>query len=241
MRAFIIALVVAAVAIVAVYLVSRKHPTESPPPPQAVAPEPPPPTDAPLPPAAESDARIRTALAPASNKPQFGEWLKQTELLDRWVVVTENLSEDVSPRKQLTFLAPAKPFTVKADKIDPRSYARYDGIADVVASVDAQRFAGAVRELKPLLEAAYHRLGYPGKSFDELAQRALQRLVDAPVVEGSIKVAPKGALYKFADDKLEAQGAIEKHLLRMGPRNTKLIQAKAMEIASSLQLKVAVH
>jgi hypothetical protein len=241
MRAFIAALLVAAVAIVAVYFISRKPPAEPPPTAQAAAPQPPPATDAPVPPAWESDARIRTELAPVSNKPAFAEWLKQNELLDRWVVVTENLAEGVSPRKQLTFLAPAKPFTVKGDRIDPRSYARYDGIADVIASVDAQRFAAAVRDLKPLLEAAYHRLGYPGKSFDELAQRALQRLVDAPVVESAIKVTPKGALYRFADDKLEAQGAIEKHLLRMGPRNTKLVQAKAMEIASSLQLKVAVH
>ena len=156
-------------------------------------------------------------------------------------MVADNLAEDVSPRKQLSFLAPAKPFNVKGERIDPRSYARYDGIADVVASIDAQRFASVVRELKPLLDAAYHRLGYPGKSFDDLAQHALQRLVDAPVVEGPINVVPKGALYRFSDAKLESQGPIEKHLLRMGPRNTKLIQAKAMEIASSLQLKVAVH
>lgn len=241
MKAFIIALVVAAVALVAVYFVSRNRAAEPPPPPQAAAPEPAKPADAPLPSSAESDTRIRTALAPVSNRPQFAEWLKQTELLDRWVVVADNLAEDVSPRKQLPFLAPARPFTVKGNKIDPRSHGRYDGIADAIASVDATRFAAAARELKPLLDAAVHRLGYPGKSFDDLAQRALQRLVDAPVVEGAIAVQPKGALYRFADPKLEALGAIEKHLLRMGPRNTKLIQAKAMEVASSLQLKVAVH
>lgn len=241
MKAFIIALVVAAVAIVAVYFVTRKRAVEAPPPAPAAAPAPAGPADAPLPSSAESDARIRSALGPASTRPQFAEWLKQTELLDRWVVVADNLAEDVSPRKQLSFLAPPKPFTVKGDKIDPRSYGRYDGIADTVASVDAARLAAAVRELKPLLEAAYHRLGYPGKSLDELAQRALQRLVDAPVVEGAVAVEPKGALYRFADPKLEAQGPIEKHLLRMGPRNTKVIQAKAMELASALQLKVAVH
>ena len=242
MRAFVIALVVAAVALVAVYFVMHKTAqTGAPPPPRNAAPESSRTADAPLPPSSESDARIRPALAPVSSKPLFAEWLKETELLDRWVVTTENLAEDVSPRKQLTFLAPSRPFTIKGDKVDPKSYARYDAIADVIASVDAQRFAAAVRDLKPLLEAAYHRLGFPDKSFDDLAQRALQRLVDAPVVEAPFKVVPKGALYKFADDKLEALGPVEKHLLRMGPRNTKLIQAKAMELASSLQLKVAVH
>ena len=54
-------------------------------------------------------------------------------------------------------------------------------------------------------------------------------------------MVPKGALYRFADEKLESQGAIEKHLLRMGPRNTRLIQQKAREIAAALELRVASH
>ena len=57
----------------------------------------------------------------------------------------------------------------------------------------------------------------------------------APVVEGPLQVIPKGALYLFAVPELEAQGPIEKHLLRMGPRNTRLIQSKAREISSALQ------
>jgi hypothetical protein len=48
-------------------------------------------------------------------------------------------------------------------------------------------------------------------------------------------------LWQFADEKLESQGPVEKHLLRMGPRNTKLIQAKAREIAQALDLRIAGH
>jgi len=36
-------------------------------------------------------------------------------------------------------------------------------------------------------------------------------------------------------------GPVEKLMLRMGPRNTKLIQAKAKEIAAALDLRVASH
>jgi len=148
------------------------------------------------------------------------------------VVVTDNLSEGVSPRKQLGFLAPAKGFQAqqKGRKIfiDPRSYARYDVFADVVASIDAKGFGALVRDLHPLLQSAYHALGYPNRNVDTVAAQALQRLVAAPTVEGPVELTPgKGALYLFADEKLEKQGPVEKHLLRMGPRNTKLIQAKA--------------
>jgi len=199
------------------------------------------PADVKLPPAEESDARIRAEAGKLSSRPEFAEWLKQSGLLERWVVVTDNLSEGVSPRKQLAFLGPAKGFVAQQKRgrtfIDARSYARYDTFAAVVASIDAKGFAALVRDLHPLLQAAYHALGYPNRNVDTVAAQALQRLVAAPVVEDPVELKPgKGALYLFADEKLEQQGPVEKHLLRMGPRNTKLIQAKAREIAQALEL-----
>jgi hypothetical protein len=231
---------------VALYLRRSQPEAAAPPPvPQAVAVAPPKPADAPLPLPAESDARVRKLRPAISPRPELARWISEPDLIERWTVVADNLAEDVSPRKQLTLLAPAKGFSVVERKgrieIDPRSYQRYDVFADVVASVDAQAFAAAARELHPILETAYHRLGYPDRSLDSLAQKALQRLIDAPLVEGAVELQPKGALYLFKDEKLQAQGPVEKHLLRMGPRNTRLIQAKARELADALGLKMAAH
>ena len=197
--------------------------------------------DAPLPAAEDSDARIRREAGNLSSRPELADWLKQPGLLERWVAVTDNLAEGVSPRKQLAFLAPAQPFTVQQKGsrtyLDPRSYSRYDTFADVLASIDAKAFADLVRDLHPLLQSAYHALGYPDRNIDVAAAQALQRLVSAPVVDGAVEVKPgHGALYEFVDEKLEKQGPVAKHLLRMGPRNTKLIQAKAYELAQALQL-----
>ena len=232
--------VVAAIAIaVGAYLWVHRAPPPAPPAePVAQAPAAP---DAPLPTAEQSDARIRREAANLSSRPELAEWLKQSGLLERWVAVTDNLSEGVSPRKQLAFLAPAQPFKVQQKGsrtyVDPRSYARYDTFAEVVASLDAKAFAGLVRELHPLLQSAYHALGYPDRNIDVAAAQALQRLVSAPVVEGQVEVKPgHGVLYEFADEKLEKQGPVAKHLLRMGPRNTKLIQAKARELLQALEL-----
>jgi hypothetical protein len=156
-------------------------------------------------------------------------------LLDRFVVVVDNVAEDVNPRKQLDFikLAPQR-----AEKLDPT---RYDLIALVIASVDSKGLAQVVRDLHPLLESAYHKLGYPDRSFDQVAAKALQRIVDAPVVEKTPGLVPKGANFAFADEKLEALGPVEKLLVRMGPRNTKLIQNKAREIAAALDFRIAQH
>lgn len=219
---------------------------QTPPPPPAQAPvaaAPEKPKDIALPPSAESDAQVRKELAGASSRPEWAKWLAESDLLNRWVTVADNLAEDVSPAKQLAFLAPAKKFHAIEKKkkitLDPKSYDRYDAVAQVIGSIDAKVFAGAVHTLHPLLEAAYHQLGYPDRKLDDLARKALQRLADAPVVDGAIELQPKGALYKFADDKLESLGPVEKHLVRMGPRNTKVIQAKAREIAAALDLRVS--
>src|SRR6266446_4192512 len=239
---------VAAVAIAAgvlvaagAYLWVRRAPPPALPPEPIAEQAPAAPADAKLPSADETDARIRAEGAKLSSRPEWAEWLKQSGLLERWVAVTDNLSEGVSPRKQLGFLAPAKGFQAQQKRnrtyVDPRSYARYDTFANVVASIDAKGFAALVGDLHPLLQAAYHTLGYPGRNVDTAAAQALQRLVAAPVVEGPVELKlGQGALYLFADDKLEKQGPVEKHLLRMGPRNTKLIQAKAKEIAQALEL-----
>ena len=239
----IVSIAAAVVVAVGAYLWVRRAPPPAPAtPPETVAQQAPaPPADVKLPTAEESDARIRADAAKLSSRPEWAEWLKQSGLLERWVVVTDNLSEGVSPRKQLGFLGPSKPFYAqqKRDKatIDPRSYARYDTFADVVASIDAKGFANLVRDLHPILQAAYHALGYPNRNIDTAAAQALQRIAAAPVVEGPVELKPgQGALWVFADEKLEKLGPVEKHFLRMGPRNTKLVQAKAKEIAQALEL-----
>jgi len=242
MKSWVLTIVIAAALTGAAAWFLTRKPAEPPPPPAVTEAAPPKPADATLPPPAETDARLRKELTALSPRSELGRWLAgESDLLTRWLVVADNLAEDVTPRKQLAFLAPAKPFMVKNGRIDPRSYARYDGVAEVIASVDAKGFAALVRDLKPLLETAYHQLGYPDRHVDDLARGALQRLIDAPAVDGEVKVAPKGGVWRFADDKLEAKGAVEKHLLRMGPRNTRLNQAKARDLAAALDLRIAAH
>lgn len=187
--------------------------------------------------------RVRELLASVSAAPAFGRWLDEGDLVRRWAILTDNLAEGVSPRKQLAFLAPRGPFAVRrkgdALVIAPESYARYDALADTIASVDAHALARVYRTLHPVLEAAYRALGYPGASLDRVTARALRRIAEAPVATGSLAVEEDGATFAFTDPTLESQGAVEKHLLRMGPRNTRLVQAKALELEEALRSTLA--
>ncbi len=224
----------AVVAAVVFFVLRRPAPQPQPQAAQAEAPPPKPP-DAPLPPAQKSDADMRKDLASLSPRPEWAEWLGVSDLLDRFVVTVVNVAEDVNPRKQLEFVK------LKPQKSDRLDTARYNLIADVIASIDARGAAQVVRDLHPLLETSYHKLGYPDRKFDDVATKALQRIIDAPVAEKPPRLVPKGLVFAFADEKLESLGPVEKLLLRTGPRNTKLIQAKAREIAAALDLRIAAH
>ncbi len=205
--------------------------------PVAVAPAPPTvpvPPDPPLPPPADTDARLRGLFAALSPLGAWRAWLTKDDLLTRLVATADVLSQGETPRTQLDFLAPRKVFAAEHRHgrlvIDPRSYRRYDAVADVIGSLDARACAKTYGALLPLLRVAYHVFGYPQRDFDQTVHRALARLEAAPLPRDEPQLlSVKGALYRFADPRLEALDGVQKQLLRMGPRNMVRIQTKARE------------
>lgn len=187
------------------------------------------------------DAAGANALFEAVSKNSLARrWVSEANLVGRCVVVADNVAEGVSPRKPLSTFAPASPFSVERSGehfvISPESYSRYDAMADAIASIDAQALAAAYRRLHVVLESTYRALGYPGGSLDLVTTRALRRIEDAPVVEADIQVERQGGTWVLADARLERLGNVEKHLLRMGPRNEGIVQSKAREIRQAFQL-----
>jgi hypothetical protein len=88
--------------------------------------------------------------------------------------------------------------------------------------------------MRPRLDEAYRELGYPDGRFDAAVERALARLLSTPSIEGDAEVTPSPVLYKYADDRVERLTPAQKQLLRMGPRNAKLVQDKLREVAVAL-------
>ena len=216
----------------------------------AAVPPPPAPPASTAPPEGDAAATAEGAAPPPSTTQGLLEAVSRDglmrKLLDggdvvrRWAVVAANLALGESPRRELAAAAPAGKFSVETAgtrmAISPTSYARYDAFADAVASIDSSALATAWRALHPALQAAYRVLGYPYPSVDAAMLRALRRLQKAPVHDGPVYVEPDGKVYVFSDPRLEALGPVDKHLLRMGPRNTRILQEKAREIEGALGL-----
>jgi hypothetical protein len=183
---------------------------------------------------------LAALLERVSSNELIRRFVAESDWVRRWAIVTDNLAEGASPRRQLTFAAPARPFTVEerggATVIAAGSYRRYDAFGDAVASIDAEAIAAVYRAVHDPVEAAYRTLGYPSAPFDGVVARALERIEAAPVLDGDVIVRGEEALFVFEDSRLERLRDVEKHLLRMGPRNTRLLQAKAREIRRALAL-----
>jgi DUF3014 family protein len=190
-----------------------------------------------LPPLDATDTLVRTLVQALTESPAVMAWLPTTGLIRNFTVVVSNIAEGATPAKQLKVLRPAAAFrTVTRDgapAMDPRSYDRYNRIADAVSSVDAAGAAKLYATLKPRIEDAQRDLG-TADSFDRTLERAIVALLATPATDGSERLKLKGIGYGYADERLESLTPAQKQLLRMGPRNVRAIKAKLRDVAIAL-------
>lgn len=243
-RVALIIVVLVALGAAGYYLLSRRgqpapndvrvH-TEQTVPPPAAAPVANPGAETDLPPLEQSDPVVRELVRQLSTHPTIAAWLTTDGLIRNFTTVVVNTANGRTPARQLSRVAPADKFQVvqRGSKtwIDPRSYRRYDGYADALNGLDANGARQLYTTLKPRIQDAYRELGYPEGDFDAVLQRAIDEILATPVIEGNIELASKSVAYEFADPRLQSLSAVQRQLLRMGPRNVRLIQAKLREIA----------
>jgi len=191
-----------------------------------------------IPPLDDSDPVVRDLVRALSTHPQVLAWLTTNGLIRNFAVVVSNIGDGVTPANHLQPLRPKGPFQVVQrngqTEIDPRSYDRYNQLADGVASIDPAGAARLYATLKPRLQEAYAQLGVRPPSFDAALEHAIVVLLQVPVVDGPIHVQPKGIGYQFADAKLEDLTGAQRQLLRMGPRNVRSIKSSLRRIAVAL-------
>jgi hypothetical protein len=190
-----------------------------------------------------SDPPVRELLNDCSSHPDFSRWLGNKNIIRRCTAIVDNIAEGNSPAVHLRFLDTflSKKFEVIRRKgkiiIDPESYRRYDAITSVLFSIRSETLAAHYQQLRPLLEEAYRELGKPGQTFQETLEQALDVLLKTPIPKGEVFLEEKVTTYAFADPRLEGLNDAQKHLLRMGPRNIRILQEKLREIKEKLDLK----
>lgn len=190
----------------------------------------PPPID--VPPLDESDAVVRRLISALSSHPRLAAWLATRNLIRTMAVVVENIDNGASPSRHLTVLRPTGRFLVEGQgatlAISARNYARFDSLGDAAAAIDTAGAATLYAGLKPRLEQAYRELGHQD-GFDAPMKRAIAVLLKVPAIDTAVPLVPgQGALFDYAATRLQSLTDAQRQLLRMGPRNVRLIQ-KALE------------
>jgi len=194
----------------------------------------------PVPPLDASDDFVRALINQLSQKPEWAAWLASGDLIRSFVVSIDRIAVGSSPGKELKPVAPPGKFqtlgTGRTLRIDPASYDRYNALANVVDAIDPDGAARAYRRLRPLMQQAFDELGYVNLSFDDRLARALGWLVDVPVPEGDVMLKATSVTFQYADPELEALSPAQKHMLRMGPHNMRLVQTKLRAFARAAGL-----
>jgi hypothetical protein len=187
-----------------------------------------------------SDDFVRALIRQLSQKPEWAAWLASGDLIRAFVASVDKIAVGSSPAKELKPAAPQGKFQTlgagRTLRVDPASYDRYNALANVVDAIDPEGAARAYRRLRPLMQQAFDELGYVNLSFDDRLARALGRLVDVPVQEGDVLLRATSVTFQYADPELEALSPAQKHMLRMGPHNMRLVQTKLRAFARAAGL-----
>lgn len=196
-----------------------------------------------VPPLGQTDPLVRTLVRGLTTHPAALAWLTTDDLIRHFTMIVANVVDGTTPARHLRVLRPEGSFQVTERGgetiIDPRSYERYDAIAAAIASVDAEGAARTYATLKPRIEEAYGELGVAPVPFDQALERGIVALLEVPVVDRPVRVQPKGIGYRYADPRLEQLTAAQKHLLRTGPRNVRVVQSALRRLALALGIPAA--
>ncbi len=194
---------------------------------------------APLPALDESDVPLHDALGDVMGK-QAVDRIFKPELLVRHIVVS---IDNLSRRHMAVELRPTKPLAGafiatgndQQGTIDVANFQRYVPYVQAVQAIDTKRLAALYVRFYPLFQQAYQSLGYPNGYFNDRLIVAIDNLLATPEVSlRDIALVRPNVMYQFADPKLEQLSAGQKLLLRVGPQNAAIIEAKLRELRAEI-------
>ena len=166
-------------------------------------------------------AFVRELVATLSAHPDLASWLVSDGMIRRFVVVVDNVANGANPAQQIPFMRPAARFATTGSSgglaVDPQSYRRYNGHAQIIDSLDRQGAADIYQTLEPLMDEAYRELGYPDRRFRQSLELAVSHLLATPIIDRPPEIIEYPPFYRYRDDELEDLSAVQKQFLGMGP------------------------
>jgi hypothetical protein len=188
-----------------------------------------------------SDVAIKAAVVQAIRSPQISRLLVDDGLLQKFVINVNNLANEEITLKDNVLVPPTQSFSVynQADRvwIDRSSFQRYNPYVDAIESVSVDDLLEVYETYKPTLIEKFAEIARPGDELDETLMRAIDELLDTPLVPVPIEVYSESVMYKFADPKIEALSEPQKQMIRMGPDNMRRLKDVLRDLKAELEAK----
>ncbi len=186
-----------------------------------------------------SDAFVLTRLGALETGARLLELLSSEELIRRFVVFVENVSQGSLPQLEYPVRRLQQPMAVR--EVDANlyemqtvSYQRYTPLIDALTAVEPEQALAIYRVLKPLFQEAFAEIGYPNRNFDEVVVRAIDNVLNAQTAEGPFQLVKPKVMYVYADASIESMTPVEKQLLRMGPQNAEKLKVALAQYREAL-------
>ena len=194
-----------------------------------------------LPPLDGSDATLREWFAQLSRHPLLVRVLAQPGIVRAVVLAVVQIGDGKTPVVPLDAMRPNERMKLQggtSGRIDPTSYARWDGPARALLDINPADAAVLYVTVKPLFDEAYSELGYPGGNFDDAVVRAIKMLVETPEAPKDPVLLERPNYFEHEDEALRALRPVQKQLLLTGPDHRRQIVNWLRRFATALALKI---
>ena len=190
-----------------------------------------------LPTLSESDDAFRQDILGLSSG--FSPWMNTKNIIKQWIIAANDFSQNLRLHKHFRHFKLTQPFQVATHDsglyISEQSYQRYNALASAVHTVDVKSALNLYEKYRPLLQQVFEQFAYPEQyKLEDIIKKAGSNILLAPILESKVRVIKPSVYYKFADQKLETLSPVQKQMIRMGPENTRIIQAKLRKFIEGL-------
>jgi hypothetical protein len=191
-----------------------------------------------LPALGQSDPMIREAVALLSRHPLLARLAATPNVVRAIVLAVVQIGDGKTPAKSLSALEPVGQVSMTGTRIDPATYARWNGAVAALTSANPADAAQAYVNVKPIFDEAYAELGYPNGDFDEAVVRAIRTLSATPEVPADAVLLQRSNTVEYDDARLRGLLPVQKQLLLIGPDHRRAVIRWLHELARNLDLKV---
>ena len=185
-----------------------------------------------------ADAYARETIESVNGGKALAQFVAGDYIVERTVAIVDALRRGEVPYKLLPVGRPSKPFPISDDGLrvtmDSSGFSRYDVFAQWVNGIDVLAIVELLNEYEQIATEALSRMGVGDFDIRSAVLAATTEILATPIAPQSAELMKREANWVYMDPELEALSSLQKQVLRMGPENSEIIQAKARELRGAV-------